>query len=91
MCVGFGHAGEFFEGDFDRVFVQDGHAVIGFLADDGGLVAQIGEGEGGELVVLAFDFLQEQQVRLFALQEIGDVGFAGADRVDVPGGDFSQC
>jgi hypothetical protein len=25
------------------------------------------------------------------LQEIGDVGFAGADRVDVPGGDFSQC
>jgi hypothetical protein len=25
------------------------------------------------------------------LQKIGDVGFAGADRIDVPGGDFSQC
>ncbi len=91
MGVGFGHAGEFFEGDFDRVFMQDGHAVVGFLADDGGLVTQISEGERGELVILAFDFLQQQQVGLFALQKIGDVGFAGADRIDVPGGDFSQC
>ena len=66
MGVGFGHAGEFALGDFYRGFVEDGDAVIGFLADDGGLVAEVGEGEGGELVFLAFDFLQEEEVWLFS-------------------------
>ncbi len=90
MGIVFGHARELAVGDVHRLAVEDGNAVIGFLSNDGRLVTEIGEGEGRKLMLLAFDFLQEQKIRLFGFEEGGNVGFAGADRVDVPGGDFGH-
>jgi hypothetical protein len=46
--------------------VQDGDTVIGFLAGDGRFIAEFGESHRRELVFLAFDFLQQQQIGLLA-------------------------
>ena len=67
---------------------QGGDAVIGFLADHLGGVAQRVIGQGGELGGLALDLLQEQHVGLVAFEPAGDVALPLADRVDVPSGDL---
>src|SRR5690606_31502672 len=54
------------------------------------LVAKLPEGREGELVLLAFDLLQAQDIRLVADDELLDDGHAQPHRVDVPGGD-GEC
>ena len=80
-----GQAGEGAVGYGDGDAGENGDAVVAFLADD--VCGVAGEGVGWELGLLALDFLQEQEVGLSAGEPGGDVGFALADGVDVPGGD----
>ena len=86
--LGVVQAGQGALGDLDGDAGEDGDAVVGFLADDFGLVAGGMESQGGEACGFALDFLQEQEVRLGAGEPVHDQGFANADGVDVPGGDL---
>ncbi len=71
---------------FDGVERKDGDAVVGLLGDGCGLVAELGEVVCGE--VGAFQLLQQEGVRPMQVEPLGDVGEAGANAVDVPGGDL---
>ena len=70
----------------DGVEREDSDAVVGLLGDGGGLVAELGEVVRGE--VGAFQLLQQEGVRPMQVEPLGDVGEAGANAVDVPGGDL---
>src|SRR4029079_17589028 len=66
---------------------EDGHAVVGLLPEDLALIPQAGEDVEGEAVVRGLDLLETEHVRPLALRPGGDPLDAGADRIDVPGGD----
>lgn len=70
----------------DGVARKDGDAVVGLLGDGGALVADGGEDVGRE--VGAFELLEEEEVGLARAEPGGDVVEAGADGIDVPGGDL---
>ena len=70
---------------FERRFREDGDAVIGLLAVDREIVAKFLEGRARKGRVLAFDFLEADDVGCRFL-EPGEHGFEpGLDRIDVPG------
>ena len=73
-----------------RLPSQDGDAVVGFLPDHLRGVAQTVKRQRWKARGLAFDFLQEQDVGLACFQPALHVGFALADRIDVPGGDLHE-
>lgn len=89
LRIGF-HAGKAAMDDLDGLLREDGDAVVGFLAEDLGAVADVFEGLDRELRIFAFDLLQEQKVGLVAAEPSGDMALALADRVDVPGGEFQD-
>ncbi len=64
---------------------EDGDAVVRLLGDGGGGVAKTFKVLGGE--VCALELLEEEDIGLVGLEPVGDVVEAGADGVDVPGGD----
>ena len=70
---------------FDGVAREDGDAVVCLLRDSDRFVAERTEGKGGKLGGL--ELLEQEDVRLLGLEPRGDVSEAGADGVDVPGGD----
>ena len=78
-------AGEAGGDGFNGQAGEDGNAVVRLLGDGGGVVAETFKVLGGEIG--AFELLEEEDVGLVDLEPGGDVVEAGADGVDVPGGD----
>jgi hypothetical protein len=72
------------------VFREQGDAVEAFLAEHGGAVAQIRQRARREALVHRLDFLQAHDVGLAFLEPGGEAVDAGADAVDIPGGDFHE-
>ena len=71
-----------------RLLAQDGHAVVGFLPAEHGLVTGSFDLGQRKSLVLALEFLQAQHIRLVGRKPVEDVGEADLEGVDVPGGDF---
>src|SRR5271169_4557946 len=69
---------------------EDGDAVVGLLADDRQVIAEIFDLEAREAVRRAFQFLEQGDVGAKALQPADEVADALTDRIDVPGGDADQ-
>jgi hypothetical protein len=65
----------------------DAHAVVALLAEDRALVADLFEGLHGEERVLDLGLLHADHVGRGAGEPGGELFHAGADGVDVPGGD----
>ena len=69
----------------DGVPGEDGDAVVGLLGDGGGAVADGFKDVGGE--VGALELLEKESIGLVDFEPGEDGVEAGADGVDVPGGD----
>jgi len=70
-----------------RVFRQQGDAVVALLTVRLDVVAQVLEGLARELLVHALDLLEAGDVRIGGLNPLQHRRQAGVDRVHVPGGD----
>src|SRR6266481_928592 len=71
----------------DAAAADDGDAVPPPLAVVGQLVTGVAERSGGGVSVFELRLLQEQDVRLRAIEPPEDLLEARLQRVDVPGGD----
>ena len=80
-----GVSGEGCAEGFDGETGEDGDAVVGFLRDGGGVVAEFLEAIGGE--VGSLELLEEEDVGFLLVEPAQDVIDPGADGVYVPGGD----
>src|SRR5579884_1724815 len=73
-----------------RLARENRHAVVRGLAEDGGVVAQLREGGGGEPLRHALDLLQAEHVWLLLRERGGDGRQARGDGVHIPGSDAHQ-
>ena len=73
---------------FRRELREQGHPVIGALADCLDLIAQALDFEHREVLGRAFGFLEAQNVRLCILQEGKEMGQPCLDRINVPAGNL---
>ena len=69
---------------------EDGDAVVALLPDDREVVAEVLELQPGEALGLAFDLLEQDDVRLGLAQPVEHEPDPAADRIDVPGRDADQ-